>query len=754
MQTRRRALPLLSLGAASLIWQVGSARSLIAGLYGNELSLGIVLACWLLLCGLASALVGRIRLREPLPLLAFCLGALPLALALSLALQHATLPSFTRVGTLVGPGPTVGLALLDLAAPCLLLGAGFALAARVEEGGPAWAARVYALECLGTFAAGVVFHLGLAGLAARGVALAASVLPFLSALLLLPSLTRRARTVGLGGVALGALGLAALLGAPLPGARWLEPSFPGYTLVALESSPHAALAVLRRGDQTLFLANGQTIFSDQDQERVEAEVHLALLAHPAPRRILMIGGGLGGGIAEALRHAPRELHYVELDPQLCALARRHGGDALRAALADPRVRVIVGDGRQLVAEARARYDAILVGLPHPSSALVNRFYTEEFFALARRALAPGGLLRLSLEGSEGYLSDEQARTHAAIRAALARSFGEPAVVPGASALLLAGRDRPVELAPALLLPRLAARGLEGEHGARFFGAAELASRILPFKRELYLERLAAIHPPRNSDLRPSAYLESSLLWIAQSAPRLAFGLGKLAHAAERWAWLAVALALLLGMALARAPLRRASPARGVGAALAATGGTGLALELTVVLASQELRGVLYHELAALLAAFMVGLAAGSWAGARLVPPAATEAGPLRRALRRALLGAWLAALLVLGALPLALAAPAFALPLFLLALFAVGVATGACFAPASALLAASARRAGRDEAEAPARAYAWDLAGAALGALLASALALPVLGLVWTSAACASLCLGLSLSLGGCARGV
>jgi spermidine synthase len=765
MRVLRQALPLLGLGGASLIWQVGSARSLISGLYGNELGLGLVLASWLLLIGLSSALAGLLRPRDPAPLLALCLGLLPLALAVSLGLQHATLPAFTQVGAIVGPGRTLALALLCLALPCSVLGAGFALAARggeLEAGpernppedrpAPA-AARVYALECAGTVAAGLVFHLGLARLSLRGVALAAALAPYLCALLLLPTLRRgRGRWLALLGLVAGGLGLAALAGLSLPGAGWLEPRFPGYTVVELRSSPHAALAVLRRGDQTLFLANGQTLFSDQDQERIEGEVHLSLLAHPAPRRILMIGGGLGGGLEEALRHGPSELCYVELDPELVALARRHGGARVGAVLDDPRVRVLYGDGRQIVSAAREAYDVILVGLPGPSSALVNRFYTEEFFALARRALRPGGLIRVSLEGAEGYLSDELARTHATIRAALARSFGGSAALPGGATLLLAcreGLDCPrspaagaPELAPATLLRRFVARGLEGDRGPSFFNATELQARTLSFRRDLYQERITSVRPARNSDLRPAAYLQSSLLWIAQSSPRLAAALGALARGAERWAWLAAPLALLIGILLAflPAPFRRGGATRSrAGAALMVAGGVGLALELVLVLASQEIRGVLYLELAAMLTAFMVGLAAGAPLGARLARPArGGGAERSARALRLALLGAAAASLLVLGSLPLALALPSLALPLFLLDLLACGLATGACFAPASALLA---RRHGTG---APARAYAWDLAGAALGALLGSAVALPVLGLTWTAAACAALCLGLA----------
>ena len=38
--------------------------------------------------------------------------------------------------------------------------------------------------------------------------------------------------------------------------------------------------------------------------------------HPAPKRVLLIGGGMGGLIREMLKHPVDELHYIELDPVL------------------------------------------------------------------------------------------------------------------------------------------------------------------------------------------------------------------------------------------------------------------------------------------------------------------------------------------------------------------------------------------------------------------------------------------------------
>ena len=83
------------MGACSLIWQVASARAIMAGLHGNELILGLVLGTWLVLVGGATALtplVMRWLGLAPRHLLGVLL-LLPVGLLGSLAVQQAVLPA-------------------------------------------------------------------------------------------------------------------------------------------------------------------------------------------------------------------------------------------------------------------------------------------------------------------------------------------------------------------------------------------------------------------------------------------------------------------------------------------------------------------------------------------------------------------------------------------------------------------------------------------------------------------------------------
>src|SRR5208283_4901435 len=92
-----------------------------------------------------------------------------------------------------------------------------------------------------------------------------------------------------------------------------------------------------------------------------------------------------------------------------------------------------------------RYDVILSAAPNPTSGLINRFYTREFFEEARRALKKDGVLALSLEGTpRSYMSAPQEALAADILATLRWVFGNSvAAFPSDNGIhFLASKSRP------------------------------------------------------------------------------------------------------------------------------------------------------------------------------------------------------------------------------------------------------------------------------------------------------------------------
>ncbi|MEV5882521.1 polyamine aminopropyltransferase [Streptomyces sp. NPDC052020] len=144
----------------------------------------------------------------------------------------------------------------------------------------------------------------------------------------------------------------------------------------------------------LFL-DGRLRISGRDERRYhEALVHPAM-AGPH-RRVLILGGGTGLAAREVLRYPDvRRVDVVERDPEIIRLARR---DPALAALnehayEDPRLRVSTADVfDRLRRVPPAAYDVVVSDLPGPDGTAGAKSYSQEFYGLARRALAPGGRL--------------------------------------------------------------------------------------------------------------------------------------------------------------------------------------------------------------------------------------------------------------------------------------------------------------------------------------------------------------------------
>jgi spermidine synthase len=136
-----------------------------------------------------------------------------------------------------------------------------------------------------------------------------------------------------------------------------------------------------------------------------ALVDAAMAAGPH-RRVLVLGGGDGLALREVLRHPRvRAVTVVEVDAALVRLARHDPGlAALNGhAFADGRVRTVARDLFEWVRRAAGPagagpYDVIVADLPEPgsSAAASSKLYSEEFYGLAARSLAPGG--RLAVPG--------------------------------------------------------------------------------------------------------------------------------------------------------------------------------------------------------------------------------------------------------------------------------------------------------------------------------------------------------------------
>jgi spermidine synthase len=147
----------------------------------------------------------------------------------------------------------------------------------------------------------------------------------------------------------------------------------------------------------LFRLDGFNMTSEREEFVYhENLIHPALTAHPAPKRVLIVGGGDGGSSEEALKHPTVEqVTMCEIDEDVIRIAKAHFHAVHRGAFDSPRLRVLVGDGMKFVRETQERFDLIALDLNDPMGP-AEALYSPEFFQQCRHALAPGGALALHI----------------------------------------------------------------------------------------------------------------------------------------------------------------------------------------------------------------------------------------------------------------------------------------------------------------------------------------------------------------------
>ena len=128
----------------------------------------------------------------------------------------------------------------------------------------------------------------------------------------------------------------------------------------------------------------------------EMLAHVPLHSHPRPERVLVIGGGDGGTLREALRHPTvRSGTLVDIDNEVTEVCREYF-PSLTACLSDPRVTIAPNDGAVFIAETREKFDAVLIDAPDPVGP-ARTLTTPEFFGNVRRALTERGILAMQTE---------------------------------------------------------------------------------------------------------------------------------------------------------------------------------------------------------------------------------------------------------------------------------------------------------------------------------------------------------------------
>ena len=122
----------------------------------------------------------------------------------------------------------------------------------------------------------------------------------------------------------------------------------------------------------------------------EMLTHVAMHAHPNPKRIAVIGGGDGGVVREVLKHKTVEkVYFVEIDEEVIRISKKFF-PALSSGIDDSKVELKIMDGADFIKKFSGSIDVIIVDSTDIIG-FARSLFTEDFFNSITKALKPEGL---------------------------------------------------------------------------------------------------------------------------------------------------------------------------------------------------------------------------------------------------------------------------------------------------------------------------------------------------------------------------
>ncbi|MEM3430393.1 MAG: hypothetical protein QXI59_00275 [Candidatus Bathyarchaeia archaeon] len=718
MSTRREIYLILGLflmGFTGSIFQILIVRELIVTFYGNELSLSLIFLNWMVMVAFGSIISTRMVKGESRN--HFAIAQILISILIPIQILFARgLRSLLGVeeGIVLGIIPTFYSSLLTIAPISILVGSQFILGCKLYAGdGGVSIGKVYLYEASGAAAGGFTFAYILVHYTnPLEAASYLAILNLLSALLIQGP--ARKSILGILTVILLTINVYALssgyssrLHEISTGWRWM-----GYNIIDSQDSIYGNIAVTEIEGQYNFFNNGLLMFTSPDPDIVSVEeaIHFPMLIHPTPRRVLIIGGGVGGLINEALKHPVEEIHYVEPDPLIIQIAERYESSK---AHRDPKVKVEHVDARLFVKESEGGFDIIVMRLPPPSTLQLNRFYTEEFFKEVHRLMRRSGVFSLTLPSSEAYMSREMKRHNDCIHKTVGRVFASSIAIHGDQTVYLAS---PVNISydTHILTDRFRMRALDtrllNENYIKY--KQNLVTSIIDLNEDLKV----------NNDMKPIACYYNIVLWNVMYYPEL----GSLFEAiSERTLWLAV-IGLSTLLVFISTGRRGRFTETAVSAAVLTTGFAGMTLNITLIYAFQSLYGYIYHAIAILTTSFNLGLVLGASTMNRLLKRLKK---PIHTLAKLESMICIYSIIILFTLIVLFQTSHRYAVIVFPILNVMTGLIVGVEFPLASAV---SLDLRGSRLERVAGRLYASDLLGACLGTVLAGVFLIPVLGIQQT----------------------
>jgi len=371
-------------------------------------------------------------------------------------------------------------------------------------------------------------------------------------------------------------------------------------LVETKDTPYGRVSITFSGNQISVFENDALSY-ETESTSAEEFVHLSLLQHEKPKTVLVLGGGYEGIIQELNKYNLQKIDYVEFDRDLIKMLQKHLPSFSNKNI----LKIIIDDPRRYITKS-SNYDAIILGMPEPTSGQTNRFYTKEFFELCSEHLNKDGILSFKLRSSENLWAPPLTFRNASIYTALKSVFKSIVALPGVTNIFISSNS-PLSNNENFLADRLITRNLDTK-----LITPQYVKYIYTNDRKIEIENiLSKSIVPENSDLRPSCYQYAAAMWLSKFFPEINsinFSFFSLTPKTNPFIFSALLVLTIMIFLLARFLLK----IRRIMIVFIA-GFLGMVFETILILHYQVTSGILFQDIGILLTAFMAGLVLGTTA---------------------------------------------------------------------------------------------------------------------------------------------
>lgn len=422
--------------------------------------------------------------------------------------------------------------------------------------------------------------------------------------------------------------------------------------------------------------NQRLVTYSDDAIESEEDIHYCMLQTEKPETILLISGPVVSRMEEIDKYGVNEVIFVERDPALSADI----GETERNG--KPGHTVINDDAFTYIKRTDRKFDAVIMLLPPPSSLSLNRYYTLEFFRSVKKIMNRGAVFSCSPGINPNYFNEESVRLYSSVFNSLREVFRNVVPVAGNKLYYIAS-DNEISTSFCMLADE---KGLNNYYVCCDY----LSDDLITAKSEEIASLMDPSVKPNRTTVPEASFHYQSFILSRDTSAKIP--------------------SIILLSALFALSLKNFRKGTGLMyfSALALAG-----YEITLLLMLQLAAGNMYQATGLIIAGLMAGLAVGSGTGRPVISSRITGVKATVLALLYSISALLAGQVMEIGS-------KAAVTGLLMLAGFLPAVITGSFYRDLTAK-----GPAGHE----PSKVYSSDLAGSAIGFIVFSALAVPLLGI-------------------------